>query len=326
MILMKKLAALAVLPLALAGCSNTASTSTGSADATSPVDVITEVYAFTWVAEKVGGDRVSVTQLIPSGTPVHGYEVSPSQIADMSAADLVVFTDGVATAVDDAVVEAKPAHVVDATEYIEVLPATEHHHDEEEGHEEEGHDEEGHEDEGGEEEHDHGNFDPHTWLALNQLPVVVDAVTDALTEADPDGAETYAANAEALNADLAELDEEYSSTLASCELNTIVVTHPAFGYIAHAYGLEQVGISGFDEDTEPSPARIAEVAEVAKDTNATTIYLANTSNPKVAEVLASDLGLKTSVLSTLTGAGEGQDYLSLAEQNLTALSDGLGCS
>ena len=68
------------------------------------------------------------------------------------------------------------------------------------------------------------------------------------------------------------LDEEFSTGLARCERNVVVTTHEAFGYLAHRYGLEMVGISGLSPDAEPSPARLAEVREVVVDEGVTTIF------------------------------------------------------
>lgn len=298
-------AAATVLALPLAACA----TDSGSTDA---VAVTAELYPFAWFAEQVGGDAVEVTTLVPPGADVHGFEVSPKQVAELSAADLVIYTDGTSAAVDDAIASATPSRVVDAATIVDLIPApTAYTEDADAEHAT---------------EDDHSSADPHTWLALDQMPLVVDAIATNLGEMAPDRADEFAANAEQLKATLADLDQQYRTGLASCERDTIVVTHPAFGYLAEAYGLGQFGISGFDEDTEPSPARIAEVGTIAEETGATTIFLANTSNPKVAEVLAADLDLRTSVLFTLAAPIDEQDYVAMAEANLTALQDGLGCS
>lgn len=282
-----------------------------------------EVYAFAWIAEQVGGDRVTVSQIIPTGADVHHYELSPQQVSQMSETGLVLYSQAVATAVDEGVQTAQPARVVNAADHIDLRSTAteEHDHADAEGHD---HDEEAVAP--AEDAHDHGGIDSHTWLAIDQLPAVVTAVATALSEADPAGAETYAANAAGVNDDLAALDAEYRDGLAGCERDTVVVTHPAFGYITDAYGLRQVGMSGFDEDTEPSPARLTEVGEIAQETGATTIYLANTSSPKIADVLAAELDLDTAVLDTITGASEAGDYLSASRSNLVALQAGLGCS
>lgn len=287
--------------LALAACSG----GDGTGDGTDAVGVVAEIYPLAWIAEQVGGDRVEVMTLVPAGTEVHTYEVSPQQVGELGRADLAVITGGLAAAVDDAVEASPPSLVVDAAEHITLRPAVPHSQEEE-----------------GEE----ADFDTHTWLDLPELPAVVDAVAAALSEIDPEGAETYAANAEDLGSRLAALDEEYRTGLSSCDDTTFIVTHPAFGYLADAYGLTQVGISGFDEDTEPSPARLAEVSGVAEESGTRTIFFPDTSNPEVADVLAGELGLAVGELSTLTGVADGDDFISAAEANLEALRTGLGCS
>lgn len=291
----------AALTLTLTACS--------TAPASSGVQVVAEIYPLAWIAEQVGGDRVDVTTLVPPGTEVHTYEVSPQQVDLLGRGDLALVSSQVSAAVDDAVATNPPPTVLDASTLVTLRPAVadDDHAEEAAGHAE-------------------ATFDPHVWLDIPELPTVVDAVAKALTEIDPDGADAFAAGAKALDARLATLDEEYRTGLASCEQDTVIVTHPAFGYLVGSYGLNQVGISGFDEDTEPSPARLAEVATVAQQHGASTVFFPDTSSPKVADVLASDLGLKVGELSTLTGVAEGQDYVTVSEANLAALRAGLGCS
>ncbi len=268
--------------------------------------MIAEIYPLAWIAEQVGGDRVDVTTLVPPGTEVHTYEVSPQQVDLIGKADLAVVSSTVSAAVDDAVAANPPATVVDASTLVTLRPAVADAHAEEtDGHAE-------------------TTFDPHVWLDIPELPAVVDAVAEALARIDPEGADTYTANARALDARLATLDEDYRTGLASCEQDTVIVTHPAFGYLVGSYGLTQVGISGFDEDTEPSPARLAEVSKVAEEHGATTVFFPDTSSSKVADVLASSLDLQVDELSTITGVADGQDYLTVSESNLAALRAGLG--
>ncbi|MDO8108096.1 metal ABC transporter substrate-binding protein [Isoptericola sp. b441] len=291
-------ASVAALAVPLAGCS------TSSPGQGAGISVVAEVYPLAWIAEQVGGGRVSVATLVPAGTEVHAFEVSPQQVDELGRADLAVVSREVSAAVDDAVATNPPDHVVDAADLVTLRPAAQDGHP----------------------TGTETTFDPHTWLDVPGLPAVVDAVARTLTQIDPEGASTYGENAAALDERLATLDGDYRTGLSSCEQTTFVVTHPAFGYLADAYGLTQVGVSGFDEDTEPSPARVAQVADTARRAGVTTVFVPDTSNPKVADVIASDLGITVSTLSTITGADAGQDYISLAEANLAALRAGLGCS
>lgn len=309
----------------LAACGSDGSD--GSGDAT--VSVVTELYPFTWLVEEIGGDRVDVTQLMPPGGEIHSFELSPRQVDQLGRADLAVVTRGAATAVDDALAENAPGVVVDVADIVTLLPAVAHDHGDDEhadedDHADEGHADEGHADEDGHD--DHEAFDTHTWLAIPDLPKVAEAIGAALAEIDPDGAAEYEAGAAAVSERLVALDTEYRDGLASCSSTAFLITHPSFGYVANAYGLEQIGIGGIDAETEPSPARIAEVSKIAVAEGATVVFFPGTSNPKVADVLAEDLGLRVDHLDELTAAEPGTDLVDLAEENLATLRDALGCS
>lgn len=300
----RRLALLAALPLVLAGCA----TSSGAEDGT--VDVLASFYPLQFVAEQVGGDRVSVDTLTPPGAEPHDVELSPAQVSRIDGADLVVYLSGFQAAVDDAVAQTSPAHVVDAASEATLRPE-EHEDESEEEHE----------------EHAHGDTDPHFWLDPSRMPSVVDDVAAALTEIDPDGADTFAANAAALSQRFEDLDAAYASGLAQCDSRTFVTSHEAFGYLADRYDLHQVGISGIDPEAEPSPARLAEVSTIVRDEGVTTIFFETLVSPKVAETLADDLGVDTAVLDPIEGlADPDADYFSIAEANLDALRMALSCS
>ena len=305
------LGAALLAPIALASCSSQAADD-------GKVQVAASFYPLQMITQEVGGDRVDVTSLTPPGAEPHDVELSPAQVAGLGTADLVVYQSGFQPSVDDAVAQTQPEHVVDATQHVDL--ATEAAHDE---HAEDEHADEDHADDG----HDHDGPDPHFWLDPTLLVPVADAVADELSTIDPDGADTYRANAQELAERLTDLDERYTAGLADCERRVIVTTHEAFGYLADRYDLEQVGIAGVDPESEPSPARLREVADVVEDSGVTTIFFETLASPKVAETLAGDLGVRTAVLDPLEGlVDDEQDYFSVAEDNLDALRVALSCS
>ena len=156
-----------------------------------------------------------------------------------------------------------------------------------------------------------------------------DVVADQLSDLAPEHAEDFAANADALRADLESLDADFTEGLADCESNVIVTAHEAFGYLAERYGLEQIGISGIDPESEPSPARLREISDIVTANDVSTIFTEVLISPKVAEVLAADLGVTTAVLDpleSLTEESTGEDYLAVMTSNLETLRTGLGCA
>ncbi|WP_421734189.1 metal ABC transporter substrate-binding protein [Cellulomonas sp.] len=297
-------ALLAVLPLLLAGCASQPAVAEGT------VDVMASFYPLQLVAEQVGGDRVTVRSLTPPGAEPHDVELSPAQVSRIDGADLVVVLSGFQAAVDDALAQTSPAHVVDAASDTTLVPAE---------HEDESADEH--------EEHEHGALDPHFWLDPSRMPAVVDDVAATLTEIDPEGADLYAANAAALTQRFEDLDAAYAAGLQQCDVRTFVTSHEAFGYLADRYDLRQVGISGIDPEAEPSPARLAAVEQIVREQDVSTIFFESLVSPKVAETLAGDLGISSAVLDPIEGlADPDADYFSVATANLAALRMALSCS
>lgn len=315
-----RLAALAAGATVLTACGSASGpgTDTGSGGtdgADGRLSVLTSFYPLQYVAETVGGPTVDVSSLTPAGADAHDLELSPADVARVGRSDLVVYLGGFQSAVDDAVDQGAPARALDVAAAPGVLELD--RADEETGVEHSDETDDG---------HGHADGDPHVWLDPLRLGAIARAVADELAAVDPDHAADHATAADELETELAALDEEFRTGLATCETRTIVVAHEAYGYLADAYDLHQEGISGVDPDAEPSPARLAEIGEVVRAEGVSTIFTESVVNPKVAETLAADLGVTTSVLDPLERlADQGTDYPAVMRANLTALRAGLGC-
>ena len=323
--------------LALTACSPAggAESSGAGADGAAPLMVMASFYPLQYITEQVGGDLVKVESLTPPGTEPHDLELSPASVASLQGAAAVAYLSGFQPAVDDAIEQAAPAHVLDVSGEADLAAEhTEAHADEahaDEAHAEEAHAEEAHAEEAaagdGHAEEEHGGQDLHFWLDPERLAHAAEAVAVKLGEVDPDNTATYEANAEALAGKLATLDDDFRQGLATCTTRTAVVSHEAYGYLMEKYDLKQVGIAGLEPETEPSPARLAEIGEVIKVEGVGTIFTETIVNPKVAETLAADLDIKTAVLDPLEGqANDTQDYDNVMRANLEALRTALGCS
>jgi zinc transport system substrate-binding protein len=308
--------------LSLAACGSDDGTSGTAASAEADaVQVAAAFYPLEFLASRIGGDGVEVESLSPPGGEPHDLELSPQQTARLGEADLVLYLAGFQPAVDDAVAQQAAERSLDVTSvveleggYTELDSEGDEHADEQEGE----HAEDAHADETGD--------DPHVWLDPLRFADIATQVAERLAAAAPERAQEFSAAAETLRADLAALDEEYRSGLADCERRQIVTSHNAFGYLARAYDLEQVPVTGLTPEGEPSPGRLAEVAELAREAGTTTIFFEDTASPKVAESLASEVGAEAAVLTPLENAPDDGDYLTAMRENLAALQDALGCS
>jgi len=301
---LKRLAAAAcATSLLLSGCA----TSSADAEGDGKLQVSAAFYPFQFVAERVGGDQVKVTNLTKPGSEPHDLELTPQQVASFADADLAVLQSGFQPAVDSAVAQVPPKRTVDAASFLTFLTADTDEHTA---------------------DHEHEAKDPHTWLDPTNLVTVAEHVRDALSEARPDAEAEFTANTDALIKELTELDSEFATGLIKCERTTFVTSHAAFGYLAHRYGLTQVGIRGLEPDVEPTAARIAEVQQLATAEGLTTIFFETLVSPVVSQSIAGDLGLKTDVLDPIEGISaesRGTDYLEVMRANLSALRTANQC-
>lgn len=305
------------------------------------VEVVAAFYPLQFLAEQIGGDAVTVSNLVKPGAEPHDVELSPSQVGDVAGAELIVYLEGFQPQVDEAVQQNAADRAFDVTTVEPLLDATADSHDHDHGHEGEGEgeagheDDHGHEDEGGgktPEDPDHaveaGSKDPHLWLDPTRLATVGDQLADRLAQADPEHADDYTARATELRGKLEQLDAEFTTGLETCQRREIVVSHTAFGYLTTRYQLEQIGITGLSPEHEPSPQRLAEVIEEAKEHQATTIFFETLVSPKVAETIAAQVGAETAVLDPLEGlaADNNGDYFSVMQANLATLQTALDCA
>ncbi|GAB3476286.1 metal ABC transporter solute-binding protein, Zn/Mn family [Nocardiopsis coralliicola] len=287
------------------------------------ISIVTGVYPLQWLAEEVAGEHGSVTNLTKPGAEPHDLELTGRQTGEVVDADVAFYIGGLQPAVDEAVAQSETGNALDVADLVELRSATEDDGDPGHGHgEEDGH---GH---GEEDSHDHGESDPHMWLDTERMAETAAGLADRLAEADPDHAEDYAGNAERVREELTGIGDDYTSGLAECDSREMVVDHAAFGYLAAQHDLHQISVAGIDPDSEPSPARIAEVAETVREHDVSTVFTETLTSPETAETIASETGADTAVLDPLEGITDqspGEDYPSIMRANLESLSGGLGC-
>ncbi|MEV0226052.1 zinc ABC transporter substrate-binding protein [Streptomyces sp. NPDC050704] len=284
--------------------------------ASGKLDVVASFYPMQYLAEQIGGDHVSVTNLTEPGQEPHDLEISAKQTAQLQEADAALYLKDLQPAVDDAVAQSEVKTKIDAA----TLSTLEDHGST--GHAHEG------EEEPAEEEEESG-LDPHIWLDPVKYAEVAEGVGKAFEKADPDNAADYKKNTEELTKKLGTLNTEFEDGLKSAKSKVFFTNHSAFSYLAERYGLTQEAISGLDPESEPSPARVKELQEEAKADGVTTVFYETLVSDKTAKTLAKDAGLKTDVLDPLEGItdkSKGDDYIEVMQSNLAALKKALGAA
>ncbi|MDQ4133373.1 MAG: metal ABC transporter substrate-binding protein [Actinomycetota bacterium] len=266
-----------------------------SSDGGGPVAVVASFYPLAEVARQVGGDHVRVTDLTPPGAEPHDLELTSDQVDALEDAEVLLYLGGGFQPAVEAVVERSRGQAVDL---LSELPADD---------------------------------DPHVWLDPTQMARVVDLTETALREADPAGADVFAANANGYRDRVAALDAEYRAGLAQCQRRVLVTAHDAFAHLARRYGLTVESISGLSPEAEPDPRRIAELSDLVRRQGATTVFTETLVPPDVADTLAREAGVRTAILDPIEGLSEeqvsgGESYISVMQQNLATLREALGCT
>jgi zinc transport system substrate-binding protein len=305
------LASLAVVAtLVAAGCSSTPN----KANAGGRLGVVAAFYPLQFIAERIGGDRVAVTNLVNPGVEPHDIEPDSKQLALISEANLIVHLAGFQPAVDQAIESQAKDRAFDAARVEPLNEAAPGVEEQPVG--------------GQQKPRANQGKDPHVWLDPVRLAAIGDKLADRFAQLDSAHADEFRARAKDLRANLTTLDQEYSSALRTCQRRDIVTSHAAFGYLAARYKLTQVPITGISPEEEPTPQRLAQVTALAKQKGVTTIYFETLVSPKIAETLAKEVGAKAEVLDPIEGLQPGaqRDYLSVMRDNLAKLRTGLGCT
>src|SRR4051812_9348450 len=224
---MKRLLVLLIIFLLMgSGCSNTASTkSEKTSEESKKLQIVTTFYPMYYFAKKVAGDSANVELLIPNGAEPHDWEPTAKDMAKIQDADVFIYnsqyfeiwTEKVLKSINDSNLK-----VVEASSGIKLMDALE---SEEHGHS----------------EHT-SSKDPHVWLSPVLAQQEVNTIAKALEQADSKNKDQFQKNAEALNAELTNLDHLYKETIDNAKKKEFVTQHAAFGYLAKQYGLTQIPI------------------------------------------------------------------------------------
>lgn len=266
------------------------------------------------IVKNVGGDAIDLKVLLPVGTDPHAFNATPQDVAAVSDADVVM--------ANGAGLEEFLVSLIQSAGDVPVVPLADGVTLHEGG---------GHEDEAAEgatpeaEEHEHA-VDPHTWTTPTNALVYVQNAAAALGTLDPANAAIYTANAAAYTAQLQEVDGWIQSQIDTIPADNrkLVTDHEAFGYYCEQYGLAQVGavIPAYTTEAGASAQDLANLEDTMRAQNVKAVFVSSSTNPTVADTLASDLGIQ--VVSLYVGSlgpdGSGAEtYLGYLRYNTNAI-------
>ena len=177
-------------------------------------------------------------------------------------------------------------------------------------------------------EHDeHGvASDPHIWLNPNLVKIQVKNIAERLSEIDPENSKSYNENALQYIEKLELLDLQIREELSSCSKKDFITFHNAFSYFSDEYGLTQHTITKgvHDHSATPTAKSIEDVIDLAKELNLSVIFAEDTSDIRISQVIADEIGADVLILSPVaTEDVENKNYFERMQQNASNLKKAL---
>lgn len=270
----------------LIGCNN-ANKDTGN-EANGKLNVMVSIYPLKEFTEKIAGDKVEVTCLVPDNMEPHDYEPKTKDFEKLSKSNLFIYNGlGMESWVDQVnkTLEGSNVDILNASDGVDVRM------------------------EGDVE-------DPHIWLSLKNAEKESESIKDELIKLDSDNAEYYENNYNEFKNELEELYNEYSPKFKSLTKKDFITGHAAFGYLCREFDLQQKSVENLYGGGEPTPKQLQELVTFCKENDIKTIFSESLASQKVSETLANEVGAEVVPILTLEAKEDDKDYTSAMRYNL----------
>jgi zinc transport system substrate-binding protein len=266
-----------------------------------PIKVVASIYPVGDMVKEVGGDRVEVRVLLPPGASPHVFEATPGMAKELSRARIFFEVGAGLEFWAEKLVRAsgERIRIVVLSDGMKLLR-------EEGGH-----------------GHEHGTANPHIWLDPVLAIEMVRKVEKALEEADAQGAGIYRRRSAEYIAKLQALDAEIRKAVSTFSIKSFVSFHPAWDYFALRYGLNSAGVIEESPGKEPSPRKLQAIVKAIKDYHIRAVFAEPQLNPKAAEVIAREAGVRVIMLDPEGGLPGRETYLGLMKYNLERLKEAM---
>ncbi len=281
----------------------------------SKVKVVASFYPIYDFVQKIGGDRVEVSSIVPPGVEPHDWEPTIQQRLEAESSDMIVYNGA---GFEKWIEEIDAKFRVDTSEGLELLEGSSEGGDHQTS-------ASGHTD-------INENADPHIWLDPILAKYQIEKIRDGLIKIDPANTNYYNGTAKKFIAELDSLDAFIRSELSNCDKIDFIAFHNAFTYFSNRYGLNQHSVYGVSPEGDILPQRLQEIIKLSHELNIDTIYAEDLIDPRLVNVIATEIpNGKVLILSPIEGIDEeeqkaGKGYIDKMRQNIENLKVGLRCT
>ncbi|MBI5680874.1 MAG: zinc ABC transporter substrate-binding protein [Methanobacterium sp.] len=232
-------------------------------------------------AEKIGGDKVKVTVMVPPGANPHTYEPLPEQLKEVSNAQIYAQV-GSGIEFENVWMEKinsmnKNIVIINCSNGITFISNNETSSEHSEGLK--------------------NQYDTHVWVSPKNAKTIVENIYKTLVQIDPANRDYYTSNKDKYLKELDNTDKKINESISGNKNRIIMVYHPSWGYFCRDYGLTQVAIE--KNGKEPSPQEIATLIDIAQKDNIKIIFISPQFSRKSADMIASEIGGQVIVIDDM---------------------------
>lgn len=331
----KKPILLLALSLSLSACAggeNNTKTQTNDSEVSTqestelPI-LYTSFYPVYNLTKQIAGDKFEVRSFTNLKTESHGWEPSAKDIADLSNSKLMFANGAGMEEWEESLENSSDINIINTSEDLDLIEGShDHEHDHEEAdddnqnHEEDGDDNQSHE----EDDHNHGQYDPHTWLSPINGKYQAKRIAENLSDIDPANEDYYMDNYKKIEEELDQIIDEYTEKFYKVDNKNFLVSHQAFGYLARDFMLNQIALTSLMSTEEPDAKTLKEAVDEAKKLGISTVFYEYGGSDKSAKTIANELGADVESLNTLEFATDEEldneiTYQELIRENLEKL-------
>ncbi|MDX2227823.1 MAG: zinc ABC transporter substrate-binding protein [Verrucomicrobiae bacterium] len=258
---------------------------------------------------EVGGDRVTIVEMVTPGEDPHEFRPTARDMAKMGACPVIFASGkGMENFLDSVRDLSRGKSVV--VEVGQSLPGIEgraHAHCQ---------------------GHSHGvSEDPHWWHSLENMKKAVEVVREALTKASPSDGEYFRIRAQAYLRSLEDLQKWTVSRLSGIPpaQRKLVTSHDALQYFAQENGFTIHALAGFSSQEEATARQVAELIKLIRREKVKAVFGGFTLNPKFLEQIRKETGAGMGGVLYVDGLGEGEasTFIGMYKSNVNTLVEGL---
>ncbi len=264
------------------------------------------------ITTSIAKNSLKVISILPFGVDPHSYEPTPRTMANIERSALVIYSgSGLEPWTHNYTFKQKVLNISTLVHLRKLSKVEEHEHHH-----------------AGEDE---SGVDPHYWLSIENMKIATNAITKELIALKPNNKALYKKREKQYLKGLASLQEKYANALSSCKQKSIVVSHNAYGYLAHEFGFKVISLSGLSPEAQTDAKSMQKIIGTIKKQKILLLFGESFASTKSMQSIANEVGLKVETLDALGNITADEmkknlSYKDIMEINLHKITKALECN